>query len=82
MTDFYEQGKIHCLSVLHSQLSAQTLRAKSTMAPIPTLNDAPNGMPLTEYSANPTSEKTAASSSIPEAFLLADGHPDVCNALR
>lgn len=47
------------------------------MAPIPTLNGVPNGMPLTEYSANPTSEKTAASSSVPEAFLLPDGHPDV-----
>lgn len=49
------------------------------MAPIPTLNGVPNGMPLTEYSANPISEKTAASSSVPEAFLLSDGHPDVCN---
>lgn len=52
------------------------------MAPISMLNGVHNGMPLTEYSANPTSEKTAASSSVPEAFLLSDGHPDVCNALH
>ena len=47
------------------------------MAPIILSNGVHNGMPLTEYSANPTSEKTAASSSVPEAFLLPDGHPDV-----
>ena len=47
------------------------------MAPVLVPNGAHNGMPLTEYSANPTSEKTAASSSVPAAFLLPDGHPDV-----
>ena len=50
------------------------------MAPISMPNGAPNGMPLTEYSANPTSEKTVASSLVPEAFLLPDGHPDVCSS--
>ena len=49
------------------------------MAPISMTNGVHNGMPLTEYSANPTPEKTSASSSVPEAFLLSDGHPDVCN---
>lgn len=42
---------------------------------------AQNGMPLTEYSANASSnpaEKTPASSLLPDAFLLSDGHPDVC----
>lgn len=48
------------------------------MAPIPMTNGVHNGMPLTEYSANPTPKKTAASSLVPEAFLLPDGHPDVC----
>ena len=48
------------------------------MAPTTITNGVHNSMPLTEYSANPTSEKTAASSSVPEAFLLPDGHPDVC----
>ena len=51
------------------------------MAPIPMSNGVHNGMPLTEYSANPTTEKTAASSSVPEAFLLPDGHPDVSKCL-
>ncbi|KAL8934903.1 MAG: hypothetical protein Q9216_005676 [Gyalolechia sp. 2 TL-2023] len=38
-----------------------------------------NGMPLTEYSANPTSvtsEKSDASTSVPPEFLLPDGFPD------
>ena len=48
------------------------------MAPAPLVNG--NAMPLTEYSANPKlSERTAASSLVPEAFLLPDGHPDVPN---
>ena len=45
-------------------------------------NGVPNGMPLTEYSANPTQDtpmKTSASNSIPPEYLLPDGHPDVCN---
>lgn len=40
-----------------------------------------NGMPLTEYSANPSdapNEKSNVSDSIPKEFLLPDGHPDVC----
>lgn len=39
-----------------------------------------SGMPLTEYSANPTSpppEQSQASSSVPPEFLLPDGYPDV-----
>ena len=42
-----------------------------------------NGMPMTEYSASPSPGITQsvnslpASSSIPPAFLLPDGHPDV-----
>ena len=52
------------------------------MVPIPTSNGVHVGMPLTEYSANPTSEKTAASSSVPGAFLLPDGHPDVSKSFR
>ena len=39
-----------------------------------------NGMPLTEYTAHPLPTSTAkpkASSSVPAAFLLPDGHPDV-----
>ena len=50
------------------------------MALGPLTNGMHNGMPLTEYSASPTSnssEKSAASPLVPEAFLLADGHPDV-----
>ncbi|KAL8943003.1 MAG: hypothetical protein Q9211_001152 [Gyalolechia sp. 1 TL-2023] len=38
-----------------------------------------SGMPLTEYSANPTSltsEKSHASASVPPEFLLPDGFPD------
>ncbi|KAI4192787.1 MAG: hypothetical protein LQ346_004155 [Caloplaca aetnensis] len=38
-----------------------------------------SGMPLTEYSANPTSpppEQSQASSSVPPEFLLPDGYPD------
>ncbi|KAI4217458.1 MAG: hypothetical protein LQ351_000053 [Letrouitia transgressa] len=38
-----------------------------------------NGMPLTEYSANPSdapNEKSNVSDSIPKEFLLPDGHPD------
>lgn len=47
---------------------------------VPNLN---NGMPMTEYSASPSPGTTKsvnsppASSSIPPAFLLPDGHPDV-----
>lgn len=52
------------------------------MAPTLMPNGVHNGMPLTEYSANPTSEKTAASSSVPDAFLLPDGHPDVRNIFQ
>ena len=38
-----------------------------------------NGMPLTEYAANPTKpvDPLPASSQVPEAFLLPDGFPDV-----
>ncbi len=39
-----------------------------------------NEMPLTEYTANPSptaTEKLKASSSVPAAFLLPDGYPDV-----
>lgn len=39
-----------------------------------------SGMPLTEYSANPTSppsKQSQASSSVPPEFLLPDGYPDV-----
>ena len=38
-----------------------------------------NGMPLTEYAANPTKpvDLLPASSQVPEAFLLPDGFPDV-----
>ena len=38
-----------------------------------------NGMPLTEYAANPTNsvDPLPASSQVPEAFLLPDGFPDV-----
>ncbi|KAL8732100.1 MAG: hypothetical protein Q9181_004078 [Wetmoreana brouardii] len=38
-----------------------------------------SGMPLTEYSANPTSsssEKSSASASVPPEFLLPNGYPD------
>lgn len=51
----------------------------STMAePNGTINGAGNQMPLTEYSARPTSKgSTTASTSIPQDFLLPDGHPDV-----
>ena len=51
------------------------------MAPIAVPNGTHNQMPLTEYSANPISsptEKTPASSLLPNAFLLPNGHPDVC----
>ena len=51
------------------------------MAPMSAPDDASNGMPLTEYSANPSpspTKKTSASSLLPDAFLLPDGHPDVC----
>ena len=51
------------------------------MAPMAMPNGVKNGMPLTEYSASPFSnstEKTPASSLLPDAFLLPDGHPDVC----
>lgn len=51
------------------------------MAPMAISDGAQNGMPLTEYSANASSnpaEKTPASSLLPDAFLLSDGHPDVC----
>ena len=39
----------------------------------------PNGMPLTEYAADPspTLQKSPASLQVPEAFLLPDGFPDV-----
>ena len=43
-------------------------------------NGVPNGIPLTEYSANPAGDapgKTLASSSIPPEYLLPNGHPDV-----
>ena len=39
-----------------------------------------SGMPLTEYTANPSptsAEKPKASSSVPAAFLLSSGYPDV-----
>lgn len=46
------------------------------MAPTPMPNG--NAMPLTEYSAAPNGdEHTEASSLVPKAFLLPDGHPDV-----
>ena len=60
------------LFIFHSSSEKSPL-----MAPISLTNGTHNDMPLTEYSANPISEKTAASSSVPEAFLLPDGHPDV-----
>jgi len=50
------------------------------MAPSMVLNGIHSGMPLTEYSAAPTSspaEKNQASSLLPEEDLLPDGHPDV-----
>ena len=50
------------------------------MAPIAVQDGARNGMPLTEYSADPIStpaEKTPASALLPDDFLLPDGHPDV-----
>ena len=39
----------------------------------------PNGLPLTEYAADPspTLQKSPASLQVPEAFLLPDGFPDV-----
>ena len=42
-----------------------------------------NGMPLTEYSANPTSpvDISPASFQVPEHFLLPDGFPDVRSSL-
>lgn len=51
------------------------------MEPSTLPNGVHNKMPLTEYSANPISEpaeKTPASALLPEAYLLPDGHPDVC----
>ena len=44
----------------------------------PTANS--NGMPLTEYTTTPCPSsklKSTASTQVPEAFLLPDGHPDV-----
>ena len=74
------------LSTLLSSLSIQNRPFKTSgsevMAPIPMSNGVHTGMPLTEYSARPTCEKTAASSLVPEAFLLPDGHPDVSNSFR
>ncbi|KAL2054020.1 hypothetical protein ABVK25_005559 [Lepraria finkii] len=49
------------------------------MAPVSMPNGVHNGMPLTEYSANPDkhpSEKTPASALLPESLLCPDGHPD------
>ena len=43
-----------------------------------------SGMPLTEYSANPStspSTKSSASASVPPEFLLPDGYPDVSTAV-
>jgi hypothetical protein len=55
-------------------------QAPQVMAPVPMANGVSNGMPLTEYTANPDknpTEKTPASALLPEAFLTPDGHPDV-----
>lgn len=55
-------------------------QASQVMAPVPMANGVSNGMPLTEYTANPDknpSEKTPASALLPESFLIPDGHPDV-----
>ena len=60
------------------QFSTQYSEAGQSMAPMSMPNGIHNDMPLTEYSADPTSGKTTASSSVPAAFLLPDGHPDVC----
>ncbi len=50
------------------------------MAPSVIVNGTNSGMPLTEYSSNPTSSaanKIPASSLLPEGDLLPDGQPDV-----
>lgn len=54
------------------------------MSPISLSNGTHNGMPLTEYSANPSATptgRTRTSSLLPEACLLPDGHPDVRSIL-
>ena len=58
--------------------SVQMVNGTSAQESTPT-----TGMPLTEYTANPSpTEKTTILSSVPTEYLLQDGYPDVIfNAL-